>query len=323
MLEVVFGNSAAGSLKAAMGSRPRRGKTVVAPAIQENSCEPTKADLEQWQKNAAEEQRRNESDMLNGSREDIMVFPLALSLGEIDEDGIGEKRKRALKRLAIPDPRFPEDPAKEAWEKGRSSLDAVRKRAVKGEPIRIWASSNPDEMCGLYWLMKQLQPIGFENLNVTLVKLPDFEERPDGVVVQYSGWGEMDPDQWGKMAAMGRKLPVNYIRGLAGAWEKLQRENAPLRAVLNGKLVSMPENLYDSFILQELDCQEDEFPEACVIGAVLGKYQLGIGDGWLAMRIERMIHNGLLKVMTPAGEDDLSDRRILRKCDSLRKSRDL
>lgn len=320
MIEVVFDDSAAGSLKIAMGGYRPTGKVIADPIVQEGGSEPTQADMEQFRKKVEKEQR-NWADTveLNGCREDIMVFPLALSVGDIDEDGIGDKRKGALKSVTVSDLRFPEDIAKEQWEKGQHSLDSLLVRTAKGEPIRIWASNNPDEMCGLYWLMEQLRPIGFENLDVTLVKLPDFEERPDGVVVQYIGWGEMEPDRWGKMAMLGKKLPANYIRGLANQWKHLQRENTPLRAVVNGQLVSVPENLYDSFILREINAQKEDFMEANIIGSLLGKYQLGIGDGWISMRMEHFIQEGLLEVVSPADENRLGYCRVLRKCSGMRK----
>lgn len=64
----------------------------------------------------------------------------------------------------------------------------------------------------------------------------------------------------------------------------LQKENAPLREVLNGLLVSAPENLYDSYILREIQVEGIEFKEGKVIANILGKYRLGISDGWIALR---------------------------------------
>ena len=91
---------------------------------------------------------------------------------------------------------------------------------------------------------------------------------------------------------------MNLLRGLASRWVELQQENAMLRAVLNGKLVSTPESLYDTFVLREVEKQENEFTEARLIGQVLGKYQLGIGDAWIAPRIEQFIKDGLLIPIT-------------------------
>ena len=109
------------------------------------------------------------------------------------------------------------------------------------------------------------------------------------------------------------QLPINYLRSLANRWEELQQENATLRAVLNGKLVSVPDSLYDIFILRELEKQEDEFNEAQLVGQVLGKYQLGIGDAWIALRIEQFIRDGLLIPITAPESDAPIYHRILQK----------
>ena len=69
---------------------------------------------------------------------------------------------------------------------------------------------------------------------------------PDGTVVLYSGWGEVAPHQWGHLASYGQKLPVNYMYALSFRWQQLKKENAPLRAVVNRQLVSVPETFYDS-----------------------------------------------------------------------------
>ena len=71
-----------------------------------------------------------------------------------------------------------------------------------------------------------------------------------------------------------------------------------MRGMLNGQLVSLPEDVYDSFIFREIEAEPEVFREAEVIGRVLGKYQLGIGDGWIAARIEGMIRTGMMEPVT-------------------------
>ena len=71
----------------------------------------------------------------------------------------------------------------------------------------------------------------------------------------------------------------------------------------------MPENFYDSFLLRELERLPEEFLEASLVGNVLGRYQLGVGDGWLALRIEAFCRQGLLEVV----QDGPGIRRRLRQ----------
>lgn len=85
------------------------------------------------------------------------------------------------------------------------------KRAQNGEAIRVWVSREPDAVCGLYWLMEQLAPIGLETLDVTVVRLPEWEARPDGCAVQYGGWGEVEPYRFGEMALLGENCPQTFF----------------------------------------------------------------------------------------------------------------
>ena len=316
MLEVVFGDSAAGGMSAAIG----RKKPIIiasAPVIsitKRPGPELSRAEIRKAQEEAEERRRREERSWaeavpLEGSDRDIFSFDLLLSTGAIDEDGIGPARKSVLCAL------YPEwaDQMGKTVEEGQKNLSVLLERAEKGESIRVWSSNNPEEACGLYWLMEQLRPIGFENLDITLVRLPEFPERPDGAVVQYVGWGEVEPYQFGRMALSGEKLPVNAMRMMADRWKQLQQENAPLRAVLNGRLVSAPESLYDSYILREIAAQGQEFNGAMVVGNVLGKYRLGIGGGWVAWRMEQFIREGLIEPVTPVERDWPSYRRVFRK----------
>lgn len=270
MLEVVFNDSAAGAMSAALGHK---------------NC-------------------------IGGA---IGAFSLALSVGRISETGIGAEREEALSLMMGIHPGPISHVVNKLLNSARKSYALLMEQAQKGEPIRVWSSHEPDEMCGLYWLMEQLRPVGLEQLDITLVELPEWEKREDGCIVQYTGWKSVEPYRFGEMALLGKRPPANYLRSLAGRWKELQQENMPLRAVLNGKLVSVPENLYDTFILRELETQADEFMEAQLVGQVLGKYQLGIGDGWIALRIEQFIKDGLLAPVTAPGPDDPVYRRILKK----------
>ena len=246
---------------------------------------------------------------LEGSRADILSFPLFLSVGDIGEDGIGPARREVRRRL------YPTwEGADGAIEKARENWSVLMERAGRGEPVRVWSSSDPDEACGLYWLAEQLRPVGFEGLDMTVVALPELHERADGTLVQYDSWGEVELHQFGRLAQRGRKLSAPVLQALACRWCQLREENAPLRAVVNGRLMSVPESLYDPFLLQLLAAQPDEFHEGAVIG---GGMDLRVGDGWLAQRLERMIQDGLLEPVTQASPDAPAYARMLRKCAAL------
>ena len=318
MLEVVFSDSVAGAMLMAIGHQHIVGSAnavIVTNEGREQDAAIPQAEIKKFQWEAEERERRGWENVVpfESDREKIINLPLALSIGNISETGIGSEREKALSMLMGTFPDMASQVVGELLNTARKSYDILLKLVQNGEEIRVWVSREPDAMCGLYWLMEQLQPIGLETLDVTLVELPEWEEKPDGTIVRYTGWGEVEPYRFGAMAQWGKKLPVNALRGLASRWKELQQENSTLRAVLNGKLVSVPESLYDTFILRELEKQENEFQEAQLVGRVLGKYQLGIGDTWIALRIEQFIKEGLLNPLTASEPDTPIYHRILQK----------
>lgn len=317
MMEVVFSQSVEGLLKYTAGNCSRQGSAVMAVLQDTDGGKVSPQDLHKLQQEMEEREARNWASAvpLELCPNDIVCFSLALSVGEIDEDAIGAKREAALRLLLRIEPPQVSEECLAQLTQDRETLRQVLDRAAKGEPIRIWVSKNPDEACGLYWLIAQLDQAGIENPNITLACVPDYVERADGTVVEYLGWGEVPWHEVGALAMNGIRLPMNCVRAIAKWWKELQEENTPLRALLNGKLVSVPETQYDSFILRGLAEQETEFYEARAIGMIMGKNQLGIGDAWIALRIEQFIKDGLFVPITAPKKGDCAYRRMLRKCE--------
>lgn len=75
----------------------------------------------------------------------------------------------------------------------------------------------------------------------------------------------------------------------------------------------MSEDIYDKYIWDEIDLEDDEFIQAAVIGKVLGKYQLGIGDAFVALRMEKIIESEVLQVVPKTSRGPAMYHRKLRK----------
>lgn len=75
----------------------------------------------------------------------------------------------------------------------------------------------------------------------------------------------------------------------------------------------VPETLYDAFIRREISAQAGAFQEERLIGRMIEKYKLGIGDAWIALRIEEMIRSGELEALTEPEEDMPLYHRFLKK----------
>ena len=319
MIEIVFSDSACGSLKVAQhyGEGKYQGGCIGVFVSHADGSKPTKEEVE-FARQEAEEKAHlawDSATPLSGNTADIYGFNLVLSVGDISENQPGIKRKQTLEHLYSVYPNAEGcQVAQEILKRVNEDLKTVRKRVASGESLRVWYSNQPDEMCGLYWFMGQLNQWKVHSRQVSIVKLPEWEADEKGNIVQKSGWGEVAPGEWHRYLALQKPVLQVFEQSCASHWQELQRENAPLRATLNGQLISAQETLYDGFILREIAAEGEEFQEANVIGRVLGKYQLGIGDYWVAFRIKEMIHAGKLEVVSTVAEDMPVYHRVLKKC---------
>lgn len=313
MLEVLFSDSAAESLKCGMNHAPLTGGACSFAVLGNGAGGKlaSRKESERLQREHEERERRlwAEAVPLPGNTRDILPFPLWLSIGPIDEEGIGPMRETTLMQLLSIYPRGRQTAA-QILASTRERLEALLARAPH-EPVRIWVDHTPDAACGLRWLLAQLHPLGFEKLNLQVVELP--AQRPGEEGLTLGNLGELHPSEWGRLAQDARPLPAAQAAALATQWRALQAQNAPLRAVLNGVLVSAAEDLYDPYLRWVMDDLEDTFQEAYLIGRTLGLFPLGFGDAWLAMRVEQWISDGRLDAVTKPDADCPAYHRTLRK----------
>ena len=179
MIEIVFGESACGSLKIAQtyGKGKYRGSAVSVFMRHEDGSVPSSDEMKEAQIQAQEQEHIawENAIPLGGKSSDVYCFDMALSVGDISDNGIGEQRKNVLKKMLSV--WFVEDldyQVEEKIQKIKTTLSSVIERYVAGEEVRIWYSYNPDELCGMYWLMKQLRPLNCQT-TIYLVKLPAWE----------------------------------------------------------------------------------------------------------------------------------------------------
>ena len=86
----------------------------------------------------------------------------------------------------------------------------------------------------------------------------------------------------------------------------MREENSPLRAVVNGRLLSVPESFYDFLIWESIT--KKPVKENELIGNLLGKNQISIGDMWYAKRIDTLIEQRKIRVIQDS--DDQYERVI-------------
>lgn len=309
MIEVLFTESAAGSMKVAKSLKKTIGSSISVLILKEDGTEPTPEDLAREQVRVEEEYciKQQNAIIMEGSSKDVACFPLNLSMGDISEPFSDERADFLQSMVLISGEEFA-NIGRELMDTARKGLKQVLAAVEEGQPVRIWYSRNPDELCGFCHILTLLP----ENADIRVVELPAYEVQENGLRI-YSGWGEVDPMELGRFQRLERTLTEPEQRHFAGMWRDLQTENGPLRAAVNGRLVTVDADFYDGIFLRELKKQPRQFHEGRFIGEILGRYQLGIGDSLIALRMEEFISRGMLTPATQPQETCPIYHRFLRK----------
>lgn len=221
----------------------------------------------------------------------ISYIGFSLDVGDISGEIDGIERQEVFHNLwSHVD--FDEKEIERFFHMQHEDLEKLLSAAKEGIPIRIWKSNAPFSACGFAFICHVLRNI---DCKVSVVSLPGYLETFNNTVVSYSNWGEISSEEFYNFLSYKRELSNIEKRIQVNLWEDLKVENTPLRAIVNSKLISVPEDFYDHLIIKNIP--DEEFIMSQLIGNILGKYQLGVGDSWYALRIKKMIEENKLKVV--------------------------
>lgn len=289
MLELCFSQSARGGLRCAQHCGGG-GRKVFGVIVGRDDGRPaTRKEIRQAQKQAQQKREAldREAIPLGGTPSDVLGLSLGLDMGDIREP-LGETRRELLRRWYDGN----DEDADRDWQETLESADRLRALGP-GDAVRIWVDNTPASACGLLhaaYLLKDTKAA------VSVVPLPHLRETGDGkTLVSYQGWGEVEPELFGRFLSREEPVPPVALGAMAHRWEVLRQENAPLRAVVNGAVRSVGEDFYDEMIRRHLP--EGQTKIANIIGEVLGREKPGIGDTWLADRIRWMLSAGELRMV--------------------------
>ncbi len=290
MIEVVFNSSASGSLKIAQrfgkGNYPENSAVSVF-VCHKDGTPVTEKELEEAKKEFIEKERLawEKAIPLGGTAADVFCFDLSLSVGAISKDLFDMNHQ--------------------------SLLEKIERRLNQKEEIRIWFSNQPDELCGFCWLMDWLNQPGIDEKSIHFIMLPEWEKVENGTLLHRISFGEVDASDWQRYLPLQKTASKVILQTCSSHWNQLVQENAPLRAIVNGRLLSVSEDFYDSFIRREIKKLSAKFREGDLIGNVFG-YGFGISDTLIHSRIEQMIFSGELKIAAMPEDGQPAYCRLLR-----------
>lgn len=275
MIEVLFADSEAASMKAA--------KSTV---IYSRTDGPTSVFIAGKKKPPEKEH----SGWLEGNADDVVCFGYRLDIGNIRKDIEGHYRKNLI--FSLLNMEMGEET--QDYADNFMQMQQLKIYLEAGESIRIWYSDAPYSRCGLYHLCNILSC--YEN-EIRLIKLPEYVVHGKTIVF-YKNWGEVAAEEFAGFLSGERIVSKEEIRMYASLWNDLVEDNSPLRAMVNGKMIGVPEDFYDFMILNRITTKP--IKECRLIGDIIGHNQAGIGDWWYAKRIWHFIEEGLIKVLEDA-----------------------
>lgn len=238
--------------------------------------------------------RKVNTGWIEGASDEVICLGFLLDIGDIREAVTSTYRKRLICSLYNQNQWGQDEDLEqelyEAVDKYESELQRLKDYLEQGEAVRIWYSDAPYSRCGFCHICHLLSQ--YEN-EVCVVKLPGCVVR-DNCVINYSNWGEVAAEEFAGFLSYKKILSQEEIHMYALEWTDQVNENSPLRAVINGKLIGVPEVFYDFRIWQRITDKPEK--EARIIGDILGTSQIGVGDWWYAKRIEYHIRQGNIRV---------------------------
>jgi len=220
------------------------------------------------------------------SVEEVLSLALDLDVGEIA--GLGRDTNARLPVMESLYGHFPGVPEIIA-RLSREAMEKLLSAAEAGKAIRCWVcEADPSEMCTLYFLCHLLEGTPAEIRVVRVAK----EIVKGRKVVRYRSTGEIAGEDFTLFLGEEEALTPLKRALYAAMWEELADENAPLRACVNGRVVSVPADFYDFAIRACLP--EGEFTAGQLIEAVLRRIS-GVGDAWIYRRILALAEAGELE----------------------------
>lgn len=235
--------------------------------------------------------------------EDILNIGFYFDIGDITKGIDSKERKLIFEQLFDIDN---EDEKTAFFDAQRKDMNKLLNAASKGEQIRLWISKEPYTLCGYYFVCYILKDI---KCSISVISLPDFIPGIGQSLIDYGTWDAVSADLITQFLPFEKPILGVEKKVYSERWQQLMSENTKLRAVVNGQLVSVPENFYDSFMQRYIP--EGDFQMLEVIGNVCGLLQLGVLDGWYALRIEKMIEDKKLVIVRDNIENPYF--RVLRK----------
>jgi hypothetical protein len=154
------------------------------------------------------------------------------------------------------------------------------------EQVWIWAAQNKHDVCGYYWLVKQLQPWQGRVFILYLNNLPFINQKGS---IFFPQWlSEIQPREMLKAKKLARPITPSEFEVDGDEWLRLCRENAGVRLLEGGKKITgAPENHYDSALSRYVT--GDFSKGSRIVSQFISREKEKTGDLFLLARLANLL----------------------------------
>jgi len=243
--------------------------------------------------------------------ENLLCFIHNLDYGDISDNGIGDIRVKANNKL-FEDYIYNEkiDWA-DSFRNPKTELEKLRNYIESGETIRFWFGNNAHEVCSFCNILYSIDDMNISNDRILYIKLPKSDVDKNGKQQEYWSSGCFYPEDLLKYMPTQKIITTDERQYYIKQWEKALKLNTSLRIVDDYEIINVSEDYYDDIILNEAKKLDEVFNEPELIGNSLMK--IHTTDAFIGKRIEHMISEAIFEVVQPPKKNDVFYKQVIKK----------
>lgn len=216
----------------------------------------------------------NEGDKASDAElNDILCLQLHLDKGPINCGLDNDNRKRYIEEIYYEHYSYIEN---------LNRVKKVNELAGEKSKFRIWVDNLPASLLGLYYICKEVSSYNVDvyvmDINVCV------KERR-----KIFSWAQIDTEVMSDWLNKRRKISKNELNEYKNSWNKYVGSNLNLRSYINGSIVSLQENFFDSIILSEF-CESKDITINEVIRNISEHYLACMDDYYIIYRIKHLVN---------------------------------
>ena len=158
----------------------------------------------------------------------------------------------------------------------------------------IWMGQNQHDVCGYFWLMRQLSTYQGRIMVLYLNNLPFLNEK--GQLYYPTTIHDILPKEILKAKKLSRPITLSEFEVDPDEWKRLVDENGGVRILEGGKKIeSEGENFYDKELLKNASAEWQKAGR--VLSNTLHRMKIKTGDVYMMWRMKNLVSNGQLEAM--------------------------